>query len=118
MKILVTGSAGFIGGFFFSRIIRRGPRGVCVGKFYKDWGGGKNHDENPKYRLVQGDAKDVALIKDLLRDCDHFVAGAAMIGGISYFHELAYDLLAENERIIAATFDAAISAHRDARLRR
>ena len=35
-----------------------------------------------------------------------------MIGGISYFHEFAYDLLAENERILASTFDAAISAHR------
>ena len=33
-----------------------------------------------------------------------------MIGGISYFHEFAYDLLAENERIIASTFDAAIAA--------
>ena len=32
-----------------------------------------------------------------------------MIGGISYFHEFAYDLLAENERITAATFDAAIA---------
>jgi UDP-glucose 4-epimerase len=31
-----------------------------------------------------------------------------MIGGISYFHEFAYDLLAENERIVASTFDAAI----------
>src|SRR5207245_11095743 len=41
-----------------------------------------------------------------------------MIGGISYFHEFAYDLLAETERIIAATFDAAISAHRLARLQR
>ncbi len=29
-----------------------------------------------------------------------------MIGGISYFHEFAYDLLAENERILASTFDA------------
>ena len=36
-----------------------------------------------------------------------------MIGGITYFHEYAYDLLAENERIIAASFDAAIAAHRD-----
>src|SRR5438874_5850485 len=33
-----------------------------------------------------------------------------MIGGISYFHEFAYDLLAENERILAASFDAAIAA--------
>jgi nucleoside-diphosphate-sugar epimerase len=41
-----------------------------------------------------------------------------MIGGISYFHEFAYDLLAENERILAATFDAAIAAHRDGHLER
>ena len=27
-------------------------------------------------------------------DCDHFIAGAALIGGISYFHAYAYDLLA------------------------
>ena len=41
-----------------------------------------------------------------------------MIGGISYFHEFAYDLLAENERILASTFDAAIAAHRDGHLAR
>ena len=35
-----------------------------------------------------------------------------MIGGISYFHTYAYDLLATNERIIAASCDAAIEAHR------
>jgi UDP-glucose 4-epimerase len=46
------------------------------------------------------------------------VAAAAMIGGISYFHEFAYDLLAENERILAATFDAAIAAHKTGRLER
>ncbi len=41
-----------------------------------------------------------------------------MIGGISYFHEFAYDLLAENERITAAAFDAAIRAHKHARLQK
>jgi UDP-glucose 4-epimerase len=41
-----------------------------------------------------------------------------MIGGISYFHEFAYDLLAENERILAATFDAAIDAHKRGTLER
>jgi UDP-glucose 4-epimerase len=46
------------------------------------------------------------------------VAGAAMIGGISYFHEFAYDLLAENERICAATFDAAIKAFQHGRLKK
>jgi nucleoside-diphosphate-sugar epimerase len=57
-------------------------------------------------------------LTDLAVDCDQLVAGAAMIGGISYFHEFAYDLLAENERICAATFDAAISANRLGRLQK
>jgi nucleoside-diphosphate-sugar epimerase len=68
--------------------------------------------------LVEGDAKDAGLLTELAGECDQVVAGAAMIGGISYFHEFAYDLLAENERIIAATFDAAIHAFRHGRLRK
>jgi UDP-glucose 4-epimerase len=39
-----------------------------------------------------------------------------MIGGIAYFHARPYDLLAANERIMAATCDAAIQAQRDGRL--
>ncbi len=78
----------------------------------------KSYDSHPRYKLVEGDAKDVALMKELLSDCDHFVAAAAMIGGISYFHEFAYDLLAENERIIASSFDAAIWAHKERKLKR
>jgi UDP-glucose 4-epimerase len=78
----------------------------------------RTFDTHPRYRLVEGDAKDAELLTELAADCDQVVAGAAMIGGISYFHEFAYDLLAENERIIAATFDAAISANRLSRLQR
>ena len=54
----------------------------------------------------------------LLMDCDHFIAGAALIGGISYFHAFAYDLLATNELIMASSCDAAIAAHRDGRLQK
>jgi len=78
----------------------------------------KSYDDDPRYRLVEADARDTALLTELARDCDHLVAGAAMIGGISYFHTFAYDLLATNERIIAATCDAAIDAHRAGRLRK
>src|SRR5204862_4431931 len=67
---------------------------------------------------VEGDAKDVGLMTELAADVDQVVAAAAMIGGISYFHEFAYDLLAENERILASTFDAAIAAHTAGRLQR
>ena len=41
-----------------------------------------------------------------------------MIGGIAYFHAKAYDLIAENERILAATFDAAIAARASGHLER
>ncbi len=75
-------------------------------------------DDHPDYALVEGDARDAGLLGSLLADCDHFIAGAAMIGGISYFHAYAYDLLAANERIIAASCDAAIQAHRAGRLRK
>ncbi len=78
----------------------------------------KSYDRHPRYRFVEGDAKDVGLLTELAADVDQIVAAAAMIGGISYFHEFAYDLLAENERILASTFDAAISAWKAGRLER
>jgi nucleoside-diphosphate-sugar epimerase len=62
--------------------------------------------------------KDTGLMRDLAADVDQVVASAAMIGGISYFHEFAYDLMAENERILASTFDAAIAARRSGHLQR
>src|SRR5207245_11198381 len=78
----------------------------------------QTYDFHPSYNAVQGDAKEVALLRDLLVDCDHFVAAVAMVGGISYFHEFAYDLMAENERITATAFDAAIYAQRRCRLQK
>jgi hypothetical protein len=49
----------------------------------------KSCNSPPLYRLAEGVPKDVVLIKKLLSDCDHFVAVAAMIGGIAHFHEFA-----------------------------
>ena len=112
MRILVTGAAGFICGYLIPELLERGHEVVGIDNFSKYGRLAKSYDEHPHYRFVEGDAKDVALLTDLARDCDQVVAAAAMIGGISYFHEFAYDLLAENERILAATFDAAIAAHK------
>ena len=118
MKILVTGSAGFICGYLIQELLDAGYEVVGLDNFSKYGRAEKSYDSDPRYKFVEGDAKDVALMKDLIADCDHFVASAAMIGGISYFHEFAYDLLAENERITAASFDAAIWAHRERKLRK
>src|SRR6201998_2762561 len=117
-KVLVSGSAGFIGGYVVEELLRRGYAVVGLDNFSKYGKVRKSYDDHPDYQLVEGDARDAELMARLLADCDHFIAGAAMIGGISYFHTYAYDLLATNERIIAASCDAAIQAYRAQRLRK
>jgi UDP-glucose 4-epimerase len=117
-KVLVTGSAGFIGGYVVEELLHRGYAVTGVDNFSKYGKVRKSYDDHPAYRLVEGDARDSELLAGLLADCDHFIVGAAMIGGISYFHTYAYDLLATNERITAASCDAAISAHGAGRLRK
>src|SRR6188472_292873 len=118
MRILVTGAAGFINGYLVPELLDAGHEVIGLDDFSKYGPLVKSYDEHPRYRFVQGDAKDAALVAELSADCEQVVAAAAMIGGISYFHEFAYDLLAENERILAATFDGAIAAHRDRHLER
>jgi UDP-glucose 4-epimerase len=118
VRILVTGAAGFINGYLVPELLEAGHEVIGLDDFSKYGRLAKSYDEHPRYRFVEGDAKDAGLMRALAADCDQVVAAAAMIGGISYFHEFAYDLLAENERILASTFDAAIAAHRAGRLSR
>lgn len=110
--VLVSGSAGFIGGYVVEELLRREYEVIGVDNLSKYGAVRKSYDSHPRYTFVEGDCKDATLLEGLLSGCDHFIAGAAMIGGISYFHTYAYDLLATNERIIAASCDAAIEAHR------
>jgi UDP-glucose 4-epimerase len=117
-KVLVSGSSGFIGGYVVQELLERGHEVVGIDNFSKYGRVAKSYDDHPNYRLVEGDARDAPLLTELLTDCDHFIAGAALIGGISYFHAYAYDLLATNERITASSCDAAIQAHRDGRLQK
>jgi len=105
-------------GYLVEDLLRAGHEVVGIDNFSKYGEITRSYDNNPRYKFTRGDCKDVELLKRLLVDCDVLVAGAAKIGGISYFHEYAYDLIAENERITAAAFDAAIWARREARLQK
>ena len=118
MRVLVTGAGGFIAGYLIPELLASGHEVVGLDNESKYGPVRRSFDGDARYRFVQGDAKDADLLARLASDCDQFVAAAAMIGGIAYFHDFAYDLIAENERITAASFDAAIAARRASRLER
>lgn len=116
--VVVTGAAGFIGGYVVEELLQRGHEVVGVDNYSKYGPVKKSYDSHPNYSFVEGDCRDAGMLEELLAGADHFIAGAAMIGGISYFHTYAYDLLANNERIMASSVDAALAAYKQGRLRK
>ena len=116
MTRIRTGSAGFIGGYVVEELLGRGYEVVGVDDDSKYGHVVRSFDTHPGYRLHSRRRTRRRPHGDALDGCDHLIAGAAMIGGISYFHTYAYDLLATNERILASTCDAAIRAHHDGTL--
>src|SRR5215469_6404046 len=117
-KVAVTGAAGFIGGYVVGELLGRGYDVIGLDDYSKYGPVRRSYDDDPRYTFVEGDASDPELMAALLADCDQLIAAAALVGGIAYFHARSYDLLAANERITAATCDAAIRAHRAGRLRK
>ena len=119
-KILITGSQGFIGSYLCAEFLEKGYKVVGIDNFSKYGPISRPHDNHPNFHLVEMDVIDLRIgaLPAIIQDVDYIVAGAAMIGGITYFHKYAYDLLATNERILASTFDLAIALHRDHNLKR
>lgn len=117
-KVLVTGSEGFIGGYIVKQLLDKGYEVVGIDNLSKYGKVIRNHSNNKRYKLHIGDVKDKTQFYNLLKDCDYLIAGAAMIGGISYFHDFAYDLLSENEKIISVTTDTAIECQNNHKLKR
>jgi nucleoside-diphosphate-sugar epimerase len=118
MRVLVTGAAGFICGYVIPELLGAGHEVVGVDNLATYGRPRRAFEAHPGYRFIVGDATDSDLLRGLAADCDQIVAAAGLVGGSASFAELAYDLLATNERIIAATFDAAIDACLDGHLDR
>jgi nucleoside-diphosphate-sugar epimerase len=118
MRVLVTGAAGFICGYLIPELLEAGHEVVGVDNLTTYGRTPRAFEGHPNYRFVVGEATDSELLRELAADCDQIVAAAGLVGGSSLFAELSYDLLATNERIVAATFDAAIDACLDAHLDR
>ncbi len=76
--ILVTGGAGFIGSHLTARLLERGADVVCLDDFndYYDPAFKRENvrpfEGNPRWRLVEGDIRDAALVNETYR---HYAVG-------------------------------------------
>jgi nucleoside-diphosphate-sugar epimerase len=118
MRILATGAGGFICSYLIPELLAAGHEVIGVDDLSRYGNVKHSYDRHPRYRFVAADVRDGGTLRELAQDCDQFVAGAGLVSRMYSLSELAYDLLAENERINAATFDAAIDACLDGRLAR
>lgn len=117
-KVLVTGAAGFIGGYVVEELLARGYTVVGLDNLSKYGRPARSLPDHPRYTPVIGDAGDRALLTQLLDHCEHFIANAALIGGVRYMAELPLDILAENNRLVAGAAYAGIEAYRTGVLRK
>lgn len=118
-KILVTGSEGFIGSYICQELLANNYMVIGVDNYSKYGILTRPHNQHKNFKLyVENVLTDNFLSIVASEKPNIIIAGAAMIGGISYFHKYAYDLLATNERILAQTFDAAIDGHKKGWLER
>ena len=118
--ILITGSQGFIGTYLCKEFLSLGYRVIGIDNYSKYGPVDRPHDNHENFVFYEMDAVDMQRdsLPDVFAEVDYIIACAAMIGGISYFHKYAYDLLAQNERILASTFDLAIHLHKNNNLKR
>lgn len=122
--VLVTGSQGFIGSYICNELLASGYTVIGLDNYSKYGRVKRSHDSHSEFRLIESDCADNSFKnnfisgKEVNTKLDFIIAGAAMIGGISYFHKFAYDLIATNERIISNTFDVAIDRFKKKELNR
>lgn len=118
-KIVLTGSQGFIGSYICNELLNNGYKVIGIDNYQKYGKISRPHDNHPNFKLYNIDVLSSEFLDVVDKERpDMIIAGAAMIGGISYFHKFAYDLLATNERILAQTFDAAIKGYKEGYLER
>jgi len=106
-RVLITGAKGFIAGYLIDYLLCRGYSVIGIDDYSKYGYIKKSYDDDIDFEFHEMDVRK-SYWHHLLHGCDHLIAIAAQVGGISYFNAYAYDLLRNNELIIASTFDAAL----------
>lgn len=102
MKVLCTGSSGFIGSYLVNRLINDGHFVVGV-----DIQPARPEFEQSKYyEHVRIDlTRQSEVSRCHFNDCDYAFILSAKLGGIAYFHKYPYEMINYNEKILCNVFD-------------
>ncbi|MEL7473286.1 MAG: SDR family oxidoreductase [Planctomycetota bacterium] len=96
MKILLTGSTGYIGGRLAPLLLHRGHEVVCLARTPRKLDA-RAWASDPRVRIVEGDAQDADAVAEAMRGCDAaFYLIHAMEAGQRDF--------AERDRVLASSF--------------
>ena len=74
MKVLVTGSAGFICGYLVEELLQAGYEVIGVDNFSKYGRVEKSYDKHPRYQFVEANCKNVSLLKIAREPCSTVVS--------------------------------------------
>lgn len=113
-RILFTGSHGFIAGYTVPKLLENGHQVWGIDNFWKYGKLEREYDTHKNFTFIEGDATNKELLYKIVFEnkIEIIIASAAIIGGISMFHELPYDIICQNEKITCASFDVAIEAYK------
>lgn len=113
-RILALGGCGFIGSYAVRKLLLDGHQVTSVDNFSKY--GFLEHDfyKNNNFKLIKKDIRNMYPME--FKDYDIVMCFAALIGGISYFHRIPYQIARDNTEILTHAIDCTLSASPDATL--
>lgn len=121
MKVILTGSQGFIGAYLCNELLQHNYQVIGVDNYSKYGRVSRAHDSHKNFDLCELDlVKDVEKLNKLFSDerPDYVIHLAARIGGISYFHKYASDLLVDNMLMDSNIVKNVIEQHQKDHLKR
>lgn len=113
---VVTGSQGFISRYLVKELLEHGYFVFGIDNYSKYGRIEREHDNHPYFHLIEMDLSENLLPE--VKNCDFIIANAALIGGIRLFHDKAFDIVDQNERILSNTFRTALKLHKEHQLKR
>lgn len=103
--VIITGSQGFLGGYLCRELLAAGYKVVGYDDYSKYGYVKRDYDNHPNFTFYEFDlSADIPAFE--AHKPDYIILAAALIGGIACFHKYAFDLIMQNELIMANCYES------------